>query len=51
MVITVGLHFGIYASYKHSMVLDSEFSGDRAIPIWNGCDDFIENTSQRYSAL
>lgn len=36
------------ASYKHSMVQYPQLSRHCSLPLWNGCNDYVENTSQRY---
>ena len=51
MVIKMGLHSGIYAAHEYSMVQYPEFSRNRFISIWNGCDDNVTYIAQRYRTI
>lgn len=39
----MGLHPRIHASDKYTMVLDSQLSGDRPVPQWDGGYDIAKD--------
>ena len=42
----MGLHSGEYAAHKHPVVFHPELSCDRALPLWYGRNDPLENPAQ-----
>ena len=42
----MGLHSGEYAAHKHPMVFYPELACDRAVPLWYGRNDPLENLAQ-----
>lgn len=51
MVIEMGLHFGIDATYEHPMVQYNEFPGNRIIFIRHGSHDIVEDFVQGYREI
>lgn len=44
----MGLHFGVHASHKHSLVQHTQLSHDRAVPLRHGGYDHTAHTAQRH---
>lgn len=51
MVVPMGLHPGIHATYQHSMVQHSQLLGDRGVLIGNGGHDHVAHSAQGHRSL
>lgn len=51
VVVEMGLHSGVNASHKHSLVQYPQLSDDRALPLRHGGHDHSKDTSQGHRSV